>query len=935
MKVFLRGLGLSILALLFGSQLLMATHYRAGEIIYRRTGNLTYEADVITYSKISYPSILADRDFVAINWGDGNTDTIARINGPDTDGNGIPNGEDYAGLDIRKSIYRGSHTYAGVPPPPKNFFVISFIDMNRIDGINNIDNGSSVNVPFFVEDTLKFPTDVANIGLNSSPVLYYPPIDYANVNDTFYHNPAAVDSDGDSLVFELIPPLQDHGLNVPLYQFPDVYCHAHSYPDDEFIIDRNTGQITWAVPCQVGIFNIAILIHEYRHGVNMGTMIRDMQIIVSNEPNDPPVISALPDTCIWAGDTLIAHITASDNNPNQTVTLSAYGDPLLTPISPAIFVGNNGNPANGTFRWYTTCDHIRKQPYQVVFKAADDYFVPGPNGPNPVPLVDVNNWLIHVIAPPVQGLTASATSHQVVLNWQNPYKCAGNPEFRGFSVWRKIGCDSFVPDYCETGLANRGYVKISAANTFNYTYTDNTTVVGQEYSYRVLAHFSKVSPNGIFFYDETESVTSEQVCVFMPIDVPVILNADVQQTDQANGEIFVRWTKPLAGGINLDTLLFPPPYRFDLYRGDGFNFSNPQLITTKTAAAYSSINDTSYTDTGLNTQDGPYSYQVWFYSNNDTVGSTAIASSIYLNVQSSDQSLALSWSENVPWVNDSFSVFRFNKLSSQFDSLGLSLTHNYTDTGLINDSIYCYYVKGFGKYTVASLPSPLINKSQEDCAIPIDTVPPCPPVLNVHNDCDQYNGQPWTATNFINYLAWSSPNDSCGADINHYNVYFGSDSASMVFVDSIMGKDDTTYQHILNDNLAGCYAVRAVDRVGNQSAYSNVVCIDNCPYYVLPNTFTPNGDGANDIFHPFLPYRFIARIDMHIYDRWGVEVFHTEDPYIGWDGTDQKTHKPVNDGVYLYAGYYYEQRLGGTVRKPLSGDKKGGGFIHVIRGKAN
>ncbi|MFN8288022.1 MAG: gliding motility-associated C-terminal domain-containing protein [Chitinophagales bacterium] len=934
MKLLLRAGLLCVFIWVATCETAMATHYRAGEIIYRRTGNLTYEADVITYSKTSYPSNLADRDIITIDWGDGDTDSIARINGPDADGNGFPDGEDFPGLDIKKNVYRGSHTYAGVPPPPKNFFVISFEDQNRIDGINNIANGSSVNVPFFVEDTLKFPTDVANIGLNSSPVLQNPPIDYANVNDTFFHNPAAVDPDGDSLIYELIPPLQGAlGLQVPLYQFPDAYCQANGYPNDVFVIDRFTGQITWAVPCQQGIFNIAILIHEYRNGVNMGTLIRDMQIIVLSEPNDPPILTDVRDTCVWAGSTLTAHFTAVDSNTNQLVTITGYGGPFEAAVSPAVLNATVGNPAQANFTWNTVCDHIAKQPYLVVIKAADDYFIPGPNGPVLAPLVDIETWLIHVIAPPVQGLTAIPSANKVVLNWQNPYTCASDPEFRGFSVWRKIGCDSFVPDYCETGLAGHGYVKITGANIFNYTYTDNTTVVGQQYSYRVLAHFSKVSPNGIFFYDATESVPSDEVCVFMPIDVPVIINADVQQTDISNGQIFVRWTKPLAGGINLDTILFPPPYRFDLYRGNGFNFSAPALINTKNAASYSAINDTSFTDTGLNTQDQPYSYKVLFFSNNDTIGATSVASSTYLTVQSSDQSLALSWQENVPWVNDSFSVFRFNKLTSVFDSIGLSYTHAYTDTGLINDSTYCYYVKGFGRYTVDALPKPLINKSQEDCAIPIDTVPPCPPTLNVRNDCDQFNGQPWTASQFINYLNWSLAPDSCGSDINHYNIYFGSDSTGLALVDSVGPREDTTFEHVLNDNLAGCYAVTAVDRIGNESGYSNIVCIDNCPYYVLPNTFTPNGDGANDVFHPFLPYRFVPKIEMQIFDRWGVEVFKTDDPYIGWDGTDLKTKKPLNDGVYFYAGYYYEQRLGGLVKKPLSDQKKGGGFIHLIRGK--
>ena len=154
----------------------------------------------------------------------------------------------------------------------------------------------------------------------------------------------------------------------------------------------------------------------------------------------------------------------------------------------------------------------------------------------------------------------------------------------------------------------------------------------------------------------------------------------------------------------------------------------------------------------------------------------------------------------------------------------------------------------------------------------------------------------------------------------------------MTLLDSILSRDDTTFNHLLSESLAGCYAVTALDRVGNQSTYSNVFCIDNCPYYVLPNTFTPNGDGKNDLFHPFKPYRFVPKIEMKIFNRWGVQIFSTEDPEINWDGKDDKG-KDVNDGVYLYAGFYYEQRLSGLVKRPLSGQKKGGGFIHLIRGK--
>lgn len=906
-----------------------ATHYRAGEITFENKGNYLYVARCTTYAKWSSPSDLADKDTLTIDWGDGSIATIYRVNGPDVGfpaapgPNGIPDGE-LLGNDIKMNIYVQEHQYAGAPPPPNRFYIVSVMDYNRMAGITNIQNGNSVNVPFFIEDTIKFPNNDASIGLNSSPILLSLPIDYANLNDTFYHNPNAYDPNlGDSLDFQLIAPLQYHDQAVPGYRYPDVVC-----PDRTFTLNNRTGEIIWATPCSTGIYNIAILIRDFRNGVNLSTMIRDMQIIVNAEPNDPPQIADVRDTCIRAGDALIVNVRATDPQAGQTVTLTATGGPFQQVNSPATFTSTPGNPATGTFNWNTICEHILGQDYQVVFKAQDNYQF----GVTNVPLVDLETWQIKVIPPPVEGLTATATPSSVVLNWQNPYSCASFDDFRGFSVWRKVGCDSFVPNYCENDLSLRGYTKITGDNIFTYTYTDITTLVGQQYSYRIMAHFSKVTPNGLFFYSPIASVPSDEICVAMPISVPVMLNVDVTQTDAAAGQIFVRWSKPLAGGLNLDTVQFAPPYTFNLYRGTGFNFSNPTRINSFTAPSFTALNDTTFTDTNLNTEDNAYSYRVSFLSSPDSIGITAIASSVYLNVLSSDQSLNLTWSENVPWTNDSFTVYRRDNASMVYDSIGIAYTHVYADTGLANDSNYCYYVKAWGHYEVAALPRPLINRSQIDCAIPVDTVPPCPPLLAVRNECDQHNNMPWQTNDYTNYLHWSVLQQPCNDDITRYYIYYGADSASMVLVDSTIGKSDSSYNHILADNLAGCYAVTAVDRIGNESAYSNVVCIDNCPYYILPNTFTPNGDGQNDVFHPFLPYRFVPKIEMRIYNRWGEEVFRTEDPYIGWDGKDSKG-KDVSEGVYVYAGYYYEQRLGGLVQKPLSGEKKGGGVIHLIRGK--
>ncbi|MDB5283363.1 MAG: hypothetical protein JWO06_2438, partial [Bacteroidota bacterium] len=289
---------------------LFATHYRAGEITYKTVGPFKIEATVVTYTKVSGPSILADRDTVIIGWGDGTQSTIARVNGP-IDFAGFPGGEMVA-ADIKMNKYVGTHQFPAAPPPPNNFFIISFLDQNRMAGIANIDGGNSVNVPFYVEDTVKFPNDISNIGFDNSPILLNPPIDYGNVNDTFFHNPNAWDPDGDSLWFDVKVPLQDQNSNVPVYSFPDIYCQNNGEPNCTFTIDHHTGQLTWATPCQQGIFNVAIIVHEFRNGVNLGTLIRDMQIIILAEPNHPPRLQIAQDTCIHAGDSLSVDVHASD-----------------------------------------------------------------------------------------------------------------------------------------------------------------------------------------------------------------------------------------------------------------------------------------------------------------------------------------------------------------------------------------------------------------------------------------------------------------------------------------------------------------------------------------------------------------------------------------------------------------------------------------------
>ncbi|MGK5643358.1 gliding motility-associated C-terminal domain-containing protein, partial [Streptomyces sp. URMC 126] len=52
---------------------------------------------------------------------------------------------------------------------------------------------------------------------------------------------------------------------------------------------------------------------------------------------------------------------------------------------------------------------------------------------------------------------------------------------------------------------------------------------------------------------------------------------------------------------------------------------------------------------------------------------------------------------------------------------------------------------------------------------------------------------------------------------------------------------------------------------------------------LFPTGFTPNNDGTNDYFGPVNP-RFFKNYELHVYNRWGEEIFSSTNPFDYWDG---------------------------------------------------
>ncbi len=877
-----------LLFLLLGDPvLLLATHNRAGEIVYEHVQGFTYKVTIITYTKQS--SVSADRDSLEISWGDGLSDTLPRVNGG---GNGVS-----LGNDIKYNEYVGFHTY-----PALGTYVLSVTDPNRIAGIININGGNSVNEPFYIEDTLRI-LDPAFFGYNSSPRLLNPPIDFANVNVAYYHNPNAYDPDGDSLTFEFIIPRKAPNLAVANYVDPHLI--PGTPPGQTFTIDRFTGMVEWNVPLFVGTYNFAILVREYRNGICIGTLVRDLQVIVDNVNNLPPVISQPRDTCVVAGTLLTVSVSATDPNPGQQVKITSNGGPYEVPSSPAIFSSAGGQ---GTFTWQTTCDHVRAQFYQVVFKAQDNYYLP---------LVDLTNWLIRVVAPAPQNVQAVAQSNAVQVSWQQPYDCAAATRFIGFSVWRKEGSNPFSPDSCEVGLAGKGYEKI-AEHLFSYSFTDVNVIQGKQYCYRVLAEFADkaLSQTIPIYYNNVYSLPSAEACSRLPKSVPIITQVSVEETNVSDGTMLISWSPPDA--LELDTLLNPPPYRYVLQRAAGNGLLLP--IDTLQYAAFYLLTDSQYIDNGLNTRDVSYRYNIRFFSGSKEVGASEVASSIFLQAVGKDKQAILTWTVDVPWTNTSFTVYRRNS-SGIFDSIGTTSLLTFTDVGLENGVEQCYRVRSRGQYSISGVLHPIYNFSQEQCVVPVDSIAPCPPMLEVYNFC---NSSDFPFDGFVNQLIWSFSDPGCADDVYYYEIFFAPKANEpLQWLARVEATASLSYLHEQPADVKGCYGVVAVDEEGNRSAMSGIVCVDNCPFYELPNVFTPNGDGANDVYHPFLPFRFVDRIDLKIFDGWGTLVYATTDPLIRWDGHDIKNGKPVPEGTYYFlCDVYNNQVRMGPTRS---------GFIHVFR----
>lgn len=142
-----------------------------------------------------------------------------------------------------------------------------------------------------------------------------------------------------------------------------------------------------------------------------------------------------------------------------------------------------------------------------------------------------------------------------------------------------------------------------------------------------------------------------------------------------------------------------------------------------------------------------------------------------------------------------------------------------------------------------------------------------------------------------------------------YLLLDGSTPGATILDSSATGKLQTP--DIPNDETL--YVEFARGDCMSTTAAVNIKVFDSVRIFV-PNAFTPNGEGANDRWHIIIQ-GLTKKIQISVFDRWGREVFASNDPNMSWDGT-AGGHPLSGTFVYMIAGVDYYNKpffLKGTV----------------------
>lgn len=342
-----------------------ATHVQGGDLTYTCLGGNQYQVRLALYrdcAGVSAPNS-ATVNYKSASCNVNLTVTLNKVPGTGVEVTPICSslvtqcaGGTFPG--VQEYIYTGIVTL-----PPCSDWVLSYNLNARNNAINTIVNPGGQNM--YIEATLNnlaFPC-------NDSPTFTNRPVPFICVGQPFCFNNGSKDTDGDSLSYTLETPMNNPGSYVTYIAPYTANQPLTSSPAATF--NPLTGDMC-VTPSSIQVTVFAVVVKEWRNGILVGSVTRDIQVRTITCSNNNPYLNGINNTGAYtisacAGTPLTFNVPSFDADVPQNITLTWNAG-----ITGATFNPGTGTRPTGTFSWTPTLADISNTSHCFTVKVTDN-----------------------------------------------------------------------------------------------------------------------------------------------------------------------------------------------------------------------------------------------------------------------------------------------------------------------------------------------------------------------------------------------------------------------------------------------------------------------------------------------------------------------------------------------------------------------------------
>lgn len=851
-----------------------ATHLVGGEITYQYLGNNQYEITLMMFRDCSPNNTLGTGFDDAVSIGIFNSGNGNLVNGglsiPLNASNvmQVPISIDNPCFILPPDLCVEQATYRDIVTLQPNAwgYDLTYQRCCRNPSIINLDVPNQQGITC----TAHIPGTNETTGFNSSPVFTYMPPAALCQYASFTINQSATDADGDELVYSLCSPYIGANTDQPAPNPPDAppYTNvnwANTFSginpitsNPQIAINPSTGIIT-GTATQLGQFVVGICVSEYRDGVLINTILRDFQINVTS--CDPNIVASVPVQSEFCGG---LEYTFQNSSINAS-----------------------------SFHWDFGVANTNSDTSNVVTPV---FTFPAPG-----------TYTITLIANPTWPCADTVSTTHIAYDFINPvidfgnYQCINGQDYYDFSVTGNITNAATI-----SWNFGAGSQPTTASNAMPMQVMMNNEALQNSVTVTV-------SQNGCIETDEQVVINNPNPVADFPEQTEFCQGLLLSLTNNSlNAEGYYWDFGAAASGDNSTDLspvyqyIQPGTYQVSLIVSSALTCAdtlvrtyeiylpvNASFTTPPAECAGSASFD--FEANGANTSGAVYQ---WTFGG-DAIPSTSsaqdpqgieisAAGSYEVVLTINDNGCIGTYSDSVVVAQQLMSLFNVSDVET---CLGNSVSLSIEAVSSVN--IFYHWDLGDGTYSQAASPVHVYESpGVYSVTVSAHTEEGCydslllhfPNAVSIHPIPDaSFSIEPQV----MDYLEATCVVISNTSSEN--NCYFTTSDGYQTEACAFEHEWSATGEQIIRHTVVSPY--------GCSASSEGEVIITGYAHYI-PNSFTPDGDGVNDEWTPILK-GFISG-NLAIYNRWGDEVYTSDDLSQPWTGGATGSEYYVPNGLYQY-----------------------------------